>query len=51
MYAPMIESDNVEEDIYEIDEMFLGAKQKGKHGRKPSNNHLVFGNFPIFISM
>ena len=33
------------EDTYEIDEMYLGAKQRGNHGRTPALNHLVFGIF------
>ena len=32
-----------DDDIFEIDEMYLGAKQRGKHGLKPAVNHLVFG--------
>ena len=30
----------------EIDEMFLGAKKKGPHGRNPAPSCIVFGNFP-----
>ena len=41
-YMPLIQWDH-DGNIFEIDEMYLGAKQRGKHGRKPAINHLVFG--------
>jgi hypothetical protein len=41
-YLPVIQWDS-DDDIFEIDEMYLGAKQRGKHGRRPATNHLVFG--------
>ena len=42
-YLPVIEWDS-DDTVFEIDEMYLGAKQRGKHGRRPATNHLVFGN-------
>ena len=39
---PIVEWDD-NDDTFEIDEMYLGAKQRGNHGRTPALNHLVFG--------
>jgi hypothetical protein len=40
---PIIEFD-ADDDIFEIDEMWLGAKQRGANGRHPKQNCIVFGN-------
>ena len=45
-FIPIIET---EDEVFEIDEMFLGAKQRGKHGRKPTPYQTFFGNYTDFV--
>ena len=41
-YMLLVEWDG-DDDVFEIDKMYLGAKKRGKHGRRPAMNQLVFG--------
>ena len=39
---PLVEWDG-DDDVFEIYKIYLGVKQREKHGRRPVMNQLVFG--------